>query len=599
MWFPRGFEEDRRGRGQVAIARLARGVSLETAQAQLEALARRFVLDHAAVYAKGGLRLFATPLHEVMTADVRRALWVLAGAVAFVLIIGCVNVGNLMLARGRARAREIALRRALGAGQVRLARQLLTEAAVLSLLGAVAGFALTHVGVTLVEWLGPTHLPRQSTIRVTGDVAVFTAAVGIAVSVIFALLPIAGSRRESYEALRAGRLAMQGSGLRRMQRSMVMAEVALSIVPLFAAGLMLRSFVNLMNAPLGFSTDHLVSAKVPHHHRSFPDFPDKFRLYREAVERVRQIPGVLDVGAGGPVPFDDWQQTRAYGRHGEPLTGARASIQSVLPGYLRAMGTRLIAGREFTDDDLHLQRDVVIIDERIARQLWPDGGAIGKVLSYERSKPVPLEVIGVSESVRVTRVRDDSLPHLFIPYHMFPIEQGLVIRTRVSAEAIGPAVKQAVESLGTRRPVYNIRPLEQYVSASMGDTRFMMLVLTGFALASIALAAIGLYGTLSYLTSQRTQEFGIRMALGASASRVVRGVAREGLLLALIGAAAGFAGAIATSRVLSGLLYNVSPSDVTTLVAAAVVIVITALVAAGHPAWRASRIDPTHALRSE
>ena len=598
VWFPRGFEEDRRGRGQVAIARLASGVSLETAQARLDTLAQRFVQDHAADYAKGGLRLFATPLHEVMTAEVRRALWVLAGAVAFVLMIGCVNVGNLMLARGRARAREIAVRRALGAGQVRLARQLFTEAAVLSLLGAAAGFALAHAGVTLIEWLGPAHLPRQSTIWVTGEVALFTAIVGAMVSVAFALLPVAGSRHDGYEALRAGRLAVQGAGMRRMQRSMVVAEVALSIVPLVAAGLMLRSFVNLTNAPIGFSPDQLVSAKVAHHHRSFPEFADKWRLHREAVERVQQIPGVLDVSAGGPVPFDDWQQTRGYGRDGEPLTGARASIQSVLPGYLRAMGTRLVAGREFTDDDLQGQRQVVIIDERIARQLWPEG-AVGKILSYDRGKPTPLEVIGVSETLRVTRVRDDSLPHLFIPYHLYQVEQGLVIRTRLSAEAIGPAVKQAIESLGTRRPVYNIRPMEQYVSASMGDTRFMTLVLTGFAIASIALAAIGLYGTLSYLTSQRTQEFGIRMALGASASRVVSGVAREGLLLAAVGAAIGFTAAIATSRVLRGLLYNVSPWDITTLVAAAVVIVITALVAAGHPAWRASRVDPTDALRAE
>jgi predicted permease len=599
VWFPWRFETDRRSRGQIAIARLAPGVSLEAAQARLDALTARLVRDHPADYGTGGLRLFVKPLHEVMTAAVRRALWVLAGAVALVLIIGCVNVGNLMLARGRARARELAVRRALGAGQLRLARQLFTEAAVLSLIGAVMGFALAHAGVAIVEWLGPSHLPRQSTIRVTGEVALFTALIGVAVSVVFALLPILGSHREGYETLRAGRLAASGTGRRRMQRSLVMAEVALSIVPLFAAGLMLRSFVNLTKAPIGFSSDHVVSAKVAYSGRVFSEFADKWRLHREALDRVRQIPGVVDVSAGAPVPFDAWQHTRAYGRDGEPLTGVRASIQSVLPGYLRVTGTRLVAGREFSAEDLEAQRQVVIIDERIARRLWPEG-AVGRVLAYGRgNSSIPLEVIGVSEPVRVTRVRDDTLPHLFIPYHLFTIEQGLVIRTNESAEAIAPAVKRAIESLGTRRPVYDIRPMQQYVAASMGDTRFLMLILAGFAIASIGLAAIGLYGTLTYLTSQRTHEFGIRMALGASASRVVSGVAREGLLLAIVGAVIGFAGAAATSRVLSGLLYGVSPWDPTTLAAAAVVIAITVLIAAGHPAWRASRVDPTSALRSE
>jgi predicted permease len=596
VWFPSGFTTDRRNRGPLTIARLAGSVTRADAATRLDALSRRYVQDHPAMYAKGELRLFVAPLQEVLTGGVARMLWVLAGAVGFVLVIACVNVGNLMLARARARQREFAVRRALGAARVRLVRQLLTESALLSLAGAAAGFALAYGGVALIEWLGPAHLPRQSTIAVTGDVALFAAALAVAVTVLFSLIPAFADRDDQPAALRSGRITAQAPGMRRTQRTLVVAEIALSIVPLIAAGLMLRSFVNLLHAPLGLTPAHVLSAKVPHSLRQYPEFDDKWRLYQAVLDRVRQVPGVEDVSAGGPVPFDTWQQTRPYSREGEPLSG-QASIQSILPGYLHVIGTKLIAGREFTRDDLDRQRPVVIVDARIARALWPDG-AIGKRLKYGRSGTL-LEVIGVSEPVRVTRVRDDDLPNLFIPYHLFTIEQALVIKTHASAAVLGPIVKQAVEALGTRRPVYDIQPLQAYVDASVGDTRFLMLILGGFALASIALAAIGLYGTMSYLTAQRTQEFGIRMALGASSRRVLREVAGEGMILALVGGGLGFAGALATTGVLAGLLYNVTPFDGVTLASAASAVALVALAAASHPAWRAAGVDPTVALRAE
>ena len=599
VWFPIGFEDDRRNRGPITIARLADGVTFDAAQARLETLSKRFVDDYPSDYANGGLRLFARPVQDALTADVARALWVLAAAVAFVLVIGCVNVGNLMLARARAREREIALRRALGAGQLRLLRQYFTEAMVLSLIGAAAGFAIAHAGVAVVEWLRPTHLPRQSTIEITWQVAVFVALVGIAASVVFAVMPILVWRRDTHESLRAGRIAAQSLAMRRMQRALVVAEVALSIIPLVAAGLMMRSFVNLVNAPIGLSTERIVSAKVGYSYQAFREVPDKWRLHQQIIDRVRALPGVLDASAGGPIPFDDWQQTRGYARAGEPFTGARASIQGVLPGYLRVIGTRLLAGRDFNADDIEQQQPVVIIDQRIAEQLWPEG-AVGEQLAYHRGgRALLLEVIGVSQPVRVTRVRDDSLPHLFLPYHLMAVDQGLVIKTDQSAAAIGPLVKQTVETLGTRRPVHSIRPLQSYIEASMGDTRFMTLILAGFALASILLTAIGLYGTLSYLSSQRTQEFGIRVALGASASRVLATVASEGVRLAAIGAAIGFAGAAATIRTLQGLLYNVTPFDGITLLSAAAAVAVTALVSSTYPAWRAAKVDPTRALRTE
>jgi hypothetical protein len=271
----------------------------------------------------------------------------------------------------------------------------------------------------------------------------------------------------------------------------------------------------------------------------------------------------------------------------------------VLPGYLRVTRTSLVAGRDFTDADLTSARLVAIVDERIAAALWPDG-ALGRTVAFERGPTnfVELEIIGVTEAVRVTNVRDESLPHIFVPYHLWPVTPSLLIRTSASAGATAPAVKQAVESLGTRRPVFDFRPMQDYVDASVGETRFLMLVLAGFAAAAMLLAAIGLYGTLAYLTSQRRQEFGVRMALGASASRVLRSVAGEGLGLAALGAALGFAGAAAITGLLQGLLYHVTPFDGVTLVAAVVLVGLTAASAVMLPAWRASQVNPSAVLRA-
>jgi predicted permease len=361
---------------------------------------------------------------------------------------------------------------------------------------------------------------------------------------------------------------------------------------------MLRTFVNLTDVDTGFDAQNVLTGKMAYSLREFDATAKRWRLHSAALERVRQLPGVEDVAAGGPLPLDDWQPTREYGRVGEPLLTARATIQSVLPGYLRVTRTPLVEGREFTEDDIADERPVVIVDQRIAQQLWPGRSALGEQLLMRRTpKPIALEVIGVSRPVRVTRVRDEGIPHFFIPYHLFAVEQALVIRTRDSAATLGPAIKHAVESVGTRRPFYDIRPLQAYIDASLGDTRFMMLVLTGFGVASMLLAAIGLYGTVSYLASLRTHEFGIRMALGASTTQVLTSVAGEGLVLAAIGAVIGFTGAVATSGMLRGLLYDVTPFDGVTLAGAVAVVALTALVASTRPALRAARINPMRVLR--
>lgn len=600
VWFPRPLENDRRSRAPGTIARLAPGASLAVAQARLDVIAPRFVRDHPAAYPDGYLRLSVVPLRTALTAEARPAMWALTIAVAFVLLVGCVNVGNLMLARARVRMPEMAVRRALGAGRVRLVRQLFTETAMLAVAGGIAGLLVACAGVALVEWMRPLHLPRQSQIAVNETVALFTAALAIVVSLLFGLLPaLATAGGSAREARGTGRAGVQRSGLRGLQRGLVVAEVALCIIPLVAAGLMLHTFVNLTNAPLGFDPDGLQTAKVPFSLRLFPERQQRLQLLTSAVEEVRTLPGVRAVSAGGPLPFDH-QFLQPYGRPDGimPLT-SRATVQSVLPGYLDITRVQLEAGRDFTMNELIAQRRVAIVDQRIARQLWPDGAIGRRIAVGEGSRPRVFEVIGVTRPVRALRVRDAAIPHLFVPYDHFGLVMALVVDTDEPAAAVGPALKRAVEALGTRRPVHDILPMRTYVERSMGDTRFTMLVIGAFGASGLLLAGVGIYGTLAYLTAQRSQEFGVRMALGASGGRVVRGVVGEVLVLTAAGAALGLAGAMVAGVLLQDLLYGVTPFDSRTLLTVVGLVAVVALAATAQPAARAARTNPANTLRAE
>lgn len=603
VWFPNGFGDDRRHRWPGTIARLAPGVSIDEAQARLDTIARRFANDHPGDYVDSQFRLRVTPLREAIAADAMSPLRALAAAVVFVLLVGCVNVGNLMLARARTRAPEMAVRRTLGAGRLRLVRQLATETAVLGVIGGAAGLLLAHTGIALIEWLRPVHLPRQSEIAVNGTVVLVTAGVSIGLSLLFGLLSaLSDVVAPASRTLASGRTDVQRGGIRRLQRGLVVAEVALCIVPLVAGGLMLRTFVNLLHAPIGFNPEGVLTAKVPFSFRQYSERRAQRELMAAAVEQVRRLPGVRAVSAGGPLPFD-MQFPRAYGPAGAdaPPTG-RATVQDILPGYLAITGVVLEAGRDFTADDLLADRSLAIVDERIAQQLWP-AGAIGQQLALghtDRSRPPRVfEVIGVVRPVRTVRVRESTLPHVFVPQAQFGFQMALVVDTDVPVSVVGPAIKRAVEALGTRRPVYAIQPMRAYLDQSMGDTRFTMLVIVAFSATALLLAGIGIYGTLAYLTGQRRQEFGVRMALGASVRRVLLGVIGEGLALTGIGVVLGLVGAVAVSELLRDLLYDVSPFDISTLVAVAGLIAIVALVATVQPAVRAARTDPATALRSE
>jgi putative ABC transport system permease protein len=598
LWLPKDFAPSLLYRGLPLIGRVAPGATVAEAQAELTALASSFVASHPSAY-PGGLRLTVRPLGEVVTRGVKPALTALGAAVGFVLLIACVNVANLLLARARTRARELAVRRALGATRLRLVRQLLAENLVLAILGGAGGLVLARLGVGLLEWLRPVHLPRQGEIAVDGAVVLWTAGLTLVSGILFGLVPaLALTRGSAGLTLHAGRAGSLMVRSRHLHRALVLSEIALSIVPLIAAGLMLRTFGNLLDVPLGFEPAHVVTARVSLNLEEFSTVDRRSAFYRDAIARVRELPGIEAASVGGPPPLAPVRSTvRLWRSEDREGTSSLGSQQSVMPGYFTVMGIPLRSGRDISDDDIVRRRRVAVVDERLAAQLW-QGDAIGQSLSVEYSKQ-PLEVVGVAGYIRARDIRDAGTSLIYVPSHLYEIEQTLVVKTRAPLSTVAPAIKQTVEALGPGRPVFAIRPMEEIVRASIDDTRFTMLVLSAFAVASLLLAGVGLYGTLAYLTSQRTQEFGVRLALGATASTILRLVMREGCLLSGMGATLGFAAAMAVTRVLRGLLYGVTPLDGLTIASVVALVAGVALVAVGVPAWRAARVDPVTALRAE
>jgi putative ABC transport system permease protein len=597
LLLPRDFAPSLLYRGLPLLGRVVPGATVTQAQAELDALAATFVASHPSAYPRG-LRLTVRPLGEVVTRDVRPALMALAAAVGFVLLIACANVANLLLARAKSRERELAVRRALGATRLRLIHQLLAENLILAVLGGAGGLLLARLGVGTLDWLRPVHLPRQSEIAIDGVVILWTAGVTLASAVIIGLVPaLAFTREADGQPLHSSRTGSLQLRSRRLQRGLVLAEVALSIVPLVAAGLMLRTFANLLEAPIGFDPAHVVTARISLNLREFSTVDRRSTFYREAVASVRDLPGVEAASIGGPPPFAPVQSTLRFWPSDREGTSSIGMHRSIMPGYFGVMGIPLRAGRDISDDDIVHRRRVAIVDERLAAQLW-GGNAIGKPLSVEYSKQ-PLEVVGVAGPIRARDIRDSGTSMIYVPHHVYEIEQTLVVKTRAPLSTVAPAIKRAVEGLGPGRPVFDIRPMQDIMEASIDNTRFTMLVLSAFAMASLVLAGVGLYGTLAYLTSQRTQEFGVRLALGASAGGILRLVIGEGLLITGLGAALGVAGAAAVTRTLRGLLYGVTPLDGVTIASVVALLGAVALVAIGRPAWRASRVDPTTALRAE
>jgi putative ABC transport system permease protein len=593
-----------------AFARLSPGVSLEQARADLDGVAARMRELSPDYYDFEGWGLTVYSLHGDLVEEVKPALLVLLGAVAFVLLIACVNVANLMLARGAAREREMAVRSALGAGRGRLVRQLLTESVTLALLGGIAGFAMAFLLVRSLSAVLPADLPRAATIGVDPGILAFTLIVALAAGVLFGLAPALGAgKQDLVDSLKeGGRGATVGQRGRRLRSGLVIAEVALALVLLVGAGLMLRSFARLLDSNPGYDPDGVLTLAIPLPATASGDDERVVAFFDRLLERVESLPSVSATGAISHLPLSgtyssgttqvDWSAVLP-----EEQWAIEADRRSVSPDYFRAMGIQIVRGRAFTAADRGDAPLVAIVDARFARRFWPNEDPIGKHVSVDfgESGPAWREVVGVIAHPKHYTLSSEGREQVYFPYQQRPASQMyLAIRTPTSdPAALAGAVRREVWALDPNQPVDDVETMNARVAASLSGDRFNLLLLGGFAALALLMAAVGIYGVISYTVAQRSHEFGIRMALGADRGRVLSLVLRQGLRQALSGVLLGAAAALALTRLMVSLLFEVRPADPVTYVAVAALLVAVAVLASGIPALRAARYQPVEVLREE
>jgi putative ABC transport system permease protein len=590
-----------------AIARLAPGISAEAAIAEADGIVYRAVEgfpDH-----RGPHGATAMPMLDFLLRDHRSGLLVLSASVGFVLLIACANVANLLLARASERRREIAMRGALGASRGRIVRQLLTESVLLALIGGTGGVLIALWGVDLVVRLSPEDVPRIETVAVDWTVFAFAASISMGAGLLFGLMPaLEASKGLMERTLReSSRSDVSGSSRSRSRRLLVAFEVSLALVLLVGAGLTLRSFWNLDRQSPGFVAEHLLTARLVLPESRYAESSGQIDFARRLLEEIETLPGVRDAGLVAPMPLTDivWRLSleipgREAPSSGQPLA---SNWRTVMPGYFGAMGIPLLAGRDFTGLDSRSEdpepRSVLIINETFARNLFPGEDPLGKHvrIGYD---DLLCEVVGVVGDVRHADLATSSGEEMYTPFAATPVAvMNLAVRVSGEPESIAGGVREAVWRVDPEQPVFGLKAMPDLVRASVAPRRFVTTLLLAFALVALVLALLGIYAVISYSVLARTREIGIRMALGARASEVLRLVIAQGLSLVLLGAVVGLGGSLLLSRFLESQLYGVSGTDLTTYTAVALLLVLAALAATAVPALRASRLDPIQALRTE
>jgi putative ABC transport system permease protein len=587
------------------LVRLRPGVSLEQAQEATDRLAQELISEFPA-YKQQPFRWLVRPLHADLVSPVRRPVLVLFGAVGFVLLIACGNVANLLLARAAEREHELGARAALGASRARLVRQLLTEGLLLAAAGAALGILIARGLTALLVRLAPADLPRFDAVGLDGRVLVFTLGASLLTVLVFALVPaLQTSRVELHETLKSGARLAGGERRARVRRLLVAGEIALSLVLLVGAGLMIRSFAALQAARPGFEADQLVTFQLALPNLRYPNPPDHARFFEDLTTRIQAQPGIQAVSASFPLPMSGrfWTNEYAYDARTEESWGAVESDNHVvLPGYFRALGARLLKGRELGWEDVKQGRRVVVVDDRFAAKAFPGRDPIGrnvKVRSANQERE-DAEIIGVVEHVRQDHPGRDGREQTYVTLSLWPFNAlYFAVRSPLPAARVVEIARQEVRQLDPELALYDVRTLRGYIAQVTAGQRFAMQLLGIFAALAAALAAIGLYGTVAYIVSQRDREFGIRMALGAGPRELLGLVVRQGLSLAALGIGIGIAAALALSRVLKSLLYGVSPADPPTYAAIVLGVCALALLASYVPARRAARLHPARVLRSE
>ena len=598
------------------FGRLKRGVTLEQASAEMSLLSKRIAGVRPSRRGYGTVLL---PLESVRVEYIRPALLLLLGAVAFVLLIACANVANLMLARADARQREIAVRIALGAGRRRLIRQFLTESALLGLLGGAAGMVLAVWSTYLFSRFVPSRIPVPNAAdqvflpEIHMDVAalVYGLIVSLLAGILFGLLPtLQGLRLSVHESLKeGGRGFLSGPRGHRMRSALVIAESALAFVLVIGAGLMIQSFSNLLGADPGFHPDRLLTMriKLPDDAKNSPYKESRQRAaaFQRFLANVEALPGIESAAFTEIVPLsqDDMDMGFFVIQEQPPLPLVKhlsADYRDVTPQYFRTMGIPLVRGRAFTDHDTLENPRVVIIDETLARRFFPTQDPIGMHLQIPEAGRPAREIVGVVGAVHDISLEQQPRPTIYFPYQQSPDQtMSLVVRTAAPPEAILPAIKNAIWAVDRNQPIFNVRPMDEIISEVTSAHRVALLALGAFAFLALALAAIGIFGVTSYVVSQKTYEIGIRRALGAMPGDVMQLVVSQGLKLALGGVGAGVVASLALTRLMSALLFGVSAADPVTFAAVAMMLTLVALAACYVPARRAMRLDPMVALRHE
>ncbi len=577
-------------------ARLKPGVTQQQAHAELDTIGRRLEMQYPDSNDKVGVSFL--PLHEYIVGDIRPVLLVLLAAVAIVLLIGCANVANLLLARATARAKEISIRTALGASRGRLLRQALTESVLLALLGGVLGCLLAVLAVPSLLALSPPDIRQFTQIGINREVLAFNFLASVLCGVVFGLIPaLQSSRSNPNESLKEGE---RGSTANRgrTRSALVIAEVGLSLVLLVGAGLLVKSFERLMDVDAGFDPDHLLTFNL-----GLPSSTNSVRqlaFYQQVVQRLQALPGVQAVGAVSRLPLAGGNSSRSFGVPGSE-TAYDADIRVSTADYFRAMSIPLLKGRGFSESDLSSSLNVAVVNEALARTAFPGQDPIGKQLTHFGPDKLTLQIIGVVGNVR--HVGLDADPHAEI-YQLLGQAQWpsmfVAIRSGTSdPTTLTSAAQNAVWSVNKDVPLANVRTMQELIANSVQRRKFSMLLLTIFAAVAMLLAAIGLYGVMSYSVAQRTHEIGIRMALGARRPDVLVLVVKQGMALALVGIAAGAILSLGMTRLISGMLFGITATDPVTFGGVAALLGTVAFLANYLPARRASRVDPMVALRYE
>jgi putative ABC transport system permease protein len=592
------------GRFLRAVARLKPAVSVQQAQGELAGIAKQ--LEQAHPTKNIGWGVYVISIHEQVVGEIRPILIVLLAAVAFVLLIACANVANLLLSRAAARQKELALRAALGASRLRLVRQMLTESVLLALMGGLVGVALAYWGIHLLIGFGPDNIPRLSEITIDPRVLGFTFGVSLLTGLLFGLIPaLQASKPDLNDALKEGSRGSTGGRSGMFRNVFVIAEVSLALVLLIGAGLMIRSFARLQSVETGFNAESVLTMRAQLPRKKYSEPHQIVDFFKQAQERIATIPGVQAVGAISYLPLYGGLASRdSFKIPGQPPPAVGqepgVEVRVITPTYFKAMGIPLLKGRLLDERDVKESR-TLLINETMAKKYFANQDPVGKQLEVMWDGSGPDEIVGVVGDIREGSLEKEPEPAIYWTHAREPSYSGmaLVVRTAGDASRFQTAIQKEIRALDPEQPIADVRTMKEVIARSIARPRFNTLLLTIFAGVALVLASVGLYGVMNYSATQRTHEVGIRMALGATRTDIMRLVVGNGMLLTLIGIGIGVVASLGLTRVMASLLFGITATDGPTFLGVSVVLIGVALIANYIPARRATRVDPVIALRYE